>query len=308
MRLRLHAKLFTSIVIMLLFAVPTFAQTSTNASQVTVQPYRDTNVRSGPSVTFDVIAELQQGQVVEATGRSDVFSNWLQVNLGTRRGWVAFFTVAVNGEVSSLPIVEVSAPVSLPTPTPEATITSAVTDIYATAYRRVNVRSGPGTDFEVIGALVPGQTADIIGTSGDANEWIEVSFDGRSGWVAYFVITISGDLDNLEAVPRVDVQDNVVTAVESAGDRVLNQVIVITRFNTNLREEPVLGSTVIDIVPYETTVQALARTTDNRWLRVRHNDVAGWLISSLVNVGVSDIDSLPALEPDEDAALVTTNE
>jgi N-acetylmuramoyl-L-alanine amidase len=306
MRLRLLTML-TSLVILTLQVAPLLAQIATTSSQVTVQPYRATNVRSGPGVTFDVIAELQQGQVVEATGRSDVFSNWLQVNLGTRRGWVAFFTVAVSGEVNNLPIVEVSAPTSIPTATPQATVTSATTDIYATAYRRVNIRSGPGTDFEVVGVLLPGQTADIIGTSGDSDEWIEIAFEGRSGWVAYFVVSISGNLEDLADMRLLVPRDNTAPAIEMT-NRVLNQVIVITRFNTNLREEPILGSTVIDIVPYETTVQAIARTEDNRWLRVRHNDIAGWLISSLVNVGVSDIDSLPIMGLEDATAPGTIDE
>ena len=277
------------------FAYPAFAQTLT-ASPITVEPFRSTNVRSGPSVTFEVIDVLELGQVVEATGRSDSYSNWLQVNLGSRRGWVAFFTVAVSGDITTLPIVEVTDAPPTPSPAPAPVSQEATSDIFVTAYRRVNVRNGPGTDFDVLGALVPGQTADIIGTSGDSNEWLQINFNGEPGWIAYFVVTISGELSDLDATVALSpLQTPATTVQEDTTGSVLNQVIVITRFNTNLREEPVLGSEVLTIIPFETTLQALARTADSRWLRVRHNDDMGWLISSLVNTGVSDIDTLPII-------------
>lgn len=284
------------------------AQTPVTNASVTVDPYRSTNVRSGPSVTFDVIDVLEHGQVVEATGRSDSFSNWLQVNLGSRRGWVAFFTVAVSGDVTSLPIVEVADISPSPTPVAAEASQDATSDLYVTAYRRVNVRTGPGTDFNILGALVPGQTADVIGSSGEANEWLQIEFHGEPGWIAYFVVTVSGDLSQLEDSPS-DAEETVTAASQDDTSAiVLNQVIVITRFNTNLREQPVLGAEVIEIIPYETTLQALARTDDNRWLQVRHDDQIGWLIASLVNMGVSNIEALPTVvvtQPEATTEAVT---
>jgi len=304
MRLTVLIKYIACAILTVCFTHPLFAQTSVTVTPITVEPFRSTNVRSGPSVTFEVIDELRQGQVVEATARSDSYSNWLQVNLGARRGWVAFFTVSVAGDVNTLPVVEVSeAP---PSPTPEASVPplQATSNLYVTAYRRVNVRTGPGTDFDVLGALVPGQTADIIGSSGDANEWIQIDFNGEPGWLAYFVVNISGELSQLEPNTSIAAADSAETVLSD--DIVLNQIIVITRFNTNLRAEPILGSEVITVVPFETALQALARTSDNRWLRVRHNDEIGWLISSLVNTGVSDIDALPIIDAEQIGA--TTSE
>lgn len=292
MRLTALARLAVSIVLAVCFTHIVQAQSQTGAP-VTVEPFRSTNVRSGPSVNFDVIDILQQGQIIEATGRSDTYSNWIQVNLGARRGWVAYFTVAVSGDITTLPIVDVP-PVTATPPAEGEIPQEASTDVFVTAYRRVNVRTGPGTDFEVIGALVAGQTADIIGTSGNDNEWLQINFNGEPGWIAYFVVTVSGELSNIDPTTAATLlQDSTATIDDNNAASVLNQVIVITRFNTNLREEPILGSEVVAVIPYETTLQAVARTEDSRWLRVRYEDHVGWLISSLVNMGVSDIEALP---------------
>lgn len=278
-----------------IFVFPISAQTDN--TQVTVEPYRSTNVRSGPGVTYEVIAELQQGQMVEATGRSDLFSNWLQINLGTQRGWVAYFTVAVQGDIDTLPLIQIADATPVIAPTTSLSRTNATTDLYATAYRQVNVRSGPGTDFSVIGVLAPGQTADVIGTSGEAHEWLQIDLNGEPGWVAYFVVTVTGDLEDLVNATAVEALEVERPDNETLNAIVINQVIVITRFNTNLREQPVLGARVINIVPYESTLQATARTLDSRWLQVSYGDSVGWLITSLVNSGVSDIDSLPTVDP-----------
>lgn len=279
-----------------LFALPADAQDNATGATVTVEPYRATNVRSGPSVTYDVVAHLEPGRRVRAIGRSDESSNWLQVDLGSQVGWVAYFTVAVTGDPSRLDIVfapepEPDATAAAPVP-PETAAQRATSNLYVTAYRRVNIRSGPGTEFNVLGVLVPGQTADIIGTSGEDNEWLQIRYDGADGWVAYFVVTVSGDVSILDGERTLDSE---LQANMELGGIVQNQVIVITRFNTNLRAAPQFGSQVVTVIPYDTTLQAVARAGGQQWLQVEYEGTRGWLISSLVNIGASDVDALPVM-------------
>jgi len=57
----------------------------------------------------------------------------------------------------------------------------------------VNVRSGPGTVYEVIGALVPGGTAPIAGKNAEGTWWY-IEFPGGGsghGWVGGTVVTAS---------------------------------------------------------------------------------------------------------------------
>src|SRR5690606_15820408 len=149
------------------------------------------------------------------------------------------------GDVERLPILNTPAPSPTPARSSDTinTLHQATSDLYVTAFRRVNVRTGPGTDFSVLGVLAPGQTADIIGTSGEIHDWLQIDFDGEPGWVAYFVVTISGDVTQL----RDGRQSDQVNAPEDSEDDelVLNQVVIVTRFNTNLREQPVLGADII---------------------------------------------------------------
>lgn len=70
---------------------------------------------------------------------------------------------------------------------------------------QINVRSGPGTDYEIIGVLVAGQIAPANGKS-SAGLWIQVDYPGVPGGVAWVysplvTLTRGGELAILEPPP-----------------------------------------------------------------------------------------------------------
>jgi hypothetical protein len=94
---------------------------------------------------------------------------------------------------------------SLPTATPlqptatlpQATESVAVPVVVAQG-DGVNVRSGPGESFPVIGRLEPDAQAQVAGRYGD---WWQIDYDGTPGWVAGWVVTASDTEDVPEVVP-----------------------------------------------------------------------------------------------------------
>lgn len=259
---------------------------------VLAQSFRTVNVRSGPSTQYDVIGQLQDGAIVPVTGRSDEDSNWLRIDFEGREGWVAYFTVTLMSSPNNLPIVEPLESADsqvLPTGIPPTPVLEAETGTYVTAFRRVNVRSGPSTDDPRMGYLNPGDTADILGRADD-REWLLIDFEGQPGWVAYFVVSVTGELDS---IPLIDVEEfEALSGVAGA-----NTLGVVTRFNTNLRAAPAFGTEIIDVIPYNTLVIADRRTADNNWIQVTHEGLSGWVIVSLVNFDQGDsITDLPIVE------------
>ena len=71
-------------------------------------------------------------------------------------------------------------PTMAPTPTPTATPDQ--TPRFAVARERVNVRSGPGTGFEVVGQVVQGDSYEIEGRN-PADDWYVFEFEGQRGWI-----------------------------------------------------------------------------------------------------------------------------
>ncbi|MBZ0296930.1 MAG: SH3 domain-containing protein [Anaerolineae bacterium] len=155
---------------------------------------RTVNVRSGPTTSAEVVSQLEDGERVPVIGRSDERTSWLWVDLDGEKGWVAYFTVAVDDEVVDLPLVSNS--------TAEETkiIPRADTGVTAYVFRTVNVRSGPSIEFERIGQLESGDTVAVTGRSDTGNNWLQIEFEDMVGWVAYFTVSVSGNPDALPVI------------------------------------------------------------------------------------------------------------
>lgn len=66
-------------------------------------------------------------------------------------------------------------------------------------FQDVNVRSGPGTEYDQVGVVVPGQTSAILGQSPDS-AWIKIEYIGgpdNTGWVFAQFVRIIGDNANI---------------------------------------------------------------------------------------------------------------
>lgn len=267
-----------------LIVVTTTAQMQND--EIVAQAYRTVNVRSGPSTQYDIIGQLNSGDEVRITGRSDEESNWLRIDFGEKEGWVAYFTVTVIGPVDNLPVVEALADRSGAPTQISATPMVERGNTFVSVFRRVNVRSGPGMEYRRLGILEPGSSADVKGRTED-DEWLEITYNGQLGWVAYFVVSVTGDLDSVD----------VASVPLTAATRTPPEIELTTRYNVNLRMEPIIGTPIIAVVPYNTTLVTDARADSNGlWLRVTYEGEQGWLLSSLVSIDGS-IDTLPVVQP-----------
>jgi hypothetical protein len=69
-------------------------------------------------------------------------------------------------------------------------------------YEDVNVRAGPGTDYDLIGTLIPGQSSEILGRS-PAGNWLKIRYIGgpdNTGWVLREFVRVMGDAPNMPTI------------------------------------------------------------------------------------------------------------
>jgi uncharacterized protein YgiM (DUF1202 family) len=93
---------------------------------------------------------------------------------------VAVFSLVFAAVMPAM--AQTPAPTSTPQPQPTPVPLTASTSLFATANFLVNVRSGPGTQYTVLGKARSGDALDITGKVADGSWW-RVNFYGRMKWV-----------------------------------------------------------------------------------------------------------------------------
>ena len=72
-------------------------------------------------------------------------------------------------------------------------------DVQLNTTQIVNVREGPGTGFAVLGQITPGENYKITGKTA-ADDWWQIDFGDRKGWVIGQLVSTAGDANAVAVV------------------------------------------------------------------------------------------------------------
>jgi uncharacterized protein YgiM (DUF1202 family) len=78
-------------------------------------------------------------------------------------------------------------PTATPEPKPEVVVSNP----------RVNVRTGPGSTFDVLGQVLQGERLEIVGRDPEGQWWQICCFQGQTGWLADEVVRAEGPLETV---------------------------------------------------------------------------------------------------------------
>lgn len=84
-----------------------------------------------------------------------------------------------------------------PTPTPEPAAKAVVNT------NTMNVRSGPGTNYPIVGRVPRGTTFDITGRNAAGDWWQVCCVNNQNGWVVGRLVNVSGNTGGVEVVGDV---------------------------------------------------------------------------------------------------------
>ncbi|MCC6804260.1 MAG: SH3 domain-containing protein [Anaerolineae bacterium] len=190
---------------------------------------------------------------------------------------------------------------SLLTATLVAGAVLAQDSVLAQAYRTVNVRSGPGTQYDIIGQLTSGDEVQVTGRSDEDSNWLRVAFDGREGWVAYFTVTVLSPTTGLEIVAPRDGQANVPPPPTSPAPSASTDIYVTAYRTVNVRTGPGLDYVSLGDLDAGSTADVTGRSADDRWLRIAYGDTSGWVAFFVVSLtgAIEDIDVAQPEDNDE---------
>ena len=125
--------------------------------------------------------------------------NWLYVDYNGARGWIAGWYANIQGNLATVPVVGNDGGGAAPVP-PAPDNPPSPSDVSALAATNIRMRSGPGTDYAQISTVSSGTTVPILARNGSAN-WLLVQDNGQTGWIAAWLVTINGDLNNVPIQP-----------------------------------------------------------------------------------------------------------
>ena len=133
-------------------------------------------IRSGPGTNYSILGYLTEGTAVTITEKkTNGAMEWGKIS----KGWISLTYVQLNSNGGGTT-----------TPAPEQNTTTSVTG-YANVQEWLNVRSGPGTSYSIVGKLKPKETVTVTDrkTVG-GTQWGKIS----TGWVSmdYIVLNTSG--------------------------------------------------------------------------------------------------------------------
>jgi N-acetylmuramoyl-L-alanine amidase len=210
---------------------------------------------------------------------------------------VAVFSLVIATVLPAM--AQTPAPTSTPQPQPTPVPLTATTSLFATANFLVNVRSGPGTQYTVLGKARSGDALDITGKLADGSWW-RVNFNGQEGWVLASLFNPTGDLTTApDAVAGASaVLKNGASTTTTTGSTTVEAGAVIgtTTGSVNLRSVPTTKGDVLVIIPFSTELTATGRTSASNWVQVTFNNQTGWITSAVYSVSHGNVANLPVFD------------
>lgn len=166
----------------------------------------------------------------------------------------------------------------------------------------VNVRSGPGTEYTILGTLPLGTSVLVLGRSNFddqstcSSQWLQVLVaEDFDGWVN--VCGVEGSnypfaLPDLLAFRVTEaafpvLESEAQPVAEITGDESPIQYEIFattTKGEIVVRDAPGLGNTVIGKIPAGAHVEMLQQTASGSWIKVRYRGVEGWVFRAGVYV------------------------
>src|SRR5699024_1268337 len=126
----------------------------------------------------------------------------------------------------------------------------------------LNIRSGPGTDYNRVGQVNTGKELHIISVE---NDWVEIAFDSGTGWVSSEYVDISSNSSD-------DSTDS-----DPAGSNGIGS-IVIQHDNTHLRKGP---STSYDIIGFTNKGEEFDGVGEKEnWYEIANDEMYGFVLKN----------------------------
>ena len=217
----------------------TTANVTVTPASGTAVTSRDVNLRTGPGYTYGVIYLVPKGTNVTITGKSGI---WYAVKVGTSSGYMLASLLKVGTSTT-------------------ANVTVTAASGTAVTSGNVNLRTGPGYDYNVIYLTPKGTNVTITGKSGN---WYRVSVGSTTGYMLASLLKVNtnngGNNTNTDTMNVSAYTNHKANMRSGAGD---TYAIMYT----------------LDAGEWLTVVGSFGS-----WYKIQYNGKTGWMLKSLVQI------------------------
>ena len=250
----------------LALSVPALAQ---SASAHLIVNTSFLNVRSGPSVSHDIITTVSGGTVLPIHSRARNLT-WYKVQSDAGEGYVNSNYTIKRGDFSDVPWD--GAPSNQTTPA-RAVTPGEPHVVVNTTY--LNVRTGPGPNYPVLAVVQGGMALPVVQIS-NGGHWYEVETAAGNGWLRHMYTATRGNYDN---VPQAGVAAHVHSVTGSAIIGGAPHVVVNTAY-LNVRSGPGVGSSILYTIPGGSSLLVTGGSGNGNWYEVEGHDGPVWVNTS----------------------------
>ena len=214
------------------------------------------NMRSGPGSNYGVIGTLRNNDKVEIIKEVD---GWYEIKFNGKVGYVSSqYIKVVDNESSEEKPVE-----------PEKPSVSVNKQGIVKVNSALNMRSGPGSNYGVIGTLRNNDKVEIIK---EVDGWYEIKFNGKVGYVSSQYIKVV-DNESSEEKP---------VEPEKPSVSVNKQGIVKVNSALNMRSGPGSNYGVIGTLRNNDKVEIIKEV--DGWYEIRFNGKVGYVSKSYITI------------------------
>ncbi|WHX99432.1 SH3 domain-containing protein [Neobacillus sp. DY30] len=211
------------------------------------------NVRKGPGLSYQLVKQVNKGEKFTIIKEQE---DWIQIQLSAAKtGWVANWVV---------------------TKTTNGTTTNGLNNSNNKTAEantdQLRVRTGPGTNFRIIGYLNKGQAVSVI----DDNEnWIKISAGFGDGWVTREYLDF-----NTKSTTSKDDNHN-----KSIGTGNITDTL-------NVRNEPSTTGRVIGKLEKGSSITIYSKK--NGWVEIKYGNQRAWVSADYVQTGTKNKPANPS--------------
>lgn len=292
----------------------TYVQLEQNSSSGTIGRVTGSvvNLRKGPGTTYGVVGRVLRDDVLTVLGES---GGWYKVSYQDTEAYISGTYLSVEGDVDTETPPEIGTTV-----TGKGIVTGSV----------VNLRSGAGTNFPIVGQVLKDRQFDVYG---EINGWCVVDFNGNQAYISatYLKVTpvettkdatVTGTVVNLRSGAGTTYQiigqvkkGDVVKVSEQSGDwykvttadsltgyisasylsfsepgqgdppgytvTPMDKTGLVVGSFTNVRKQPTVESPAVAILSKGTYVTITGFVQDG-WYQVKYKNITGFMSSDYV--------------------------